>query len=412
MKSSRFLSILACFTLAAALSACSHGATSATGSSPRSDPSPASVTPTPSPTDTTEPPSPTPSPALVSWDQTMRLVQSGVARITMTGCGGAGAIGTGFLVAPNLIVTAAHVVRGAAALAVMVNGQVTSAAVMARNDLQDLALIKTATPIDGYIFSFASSKPDPGTRAAAIGFPEGQPIGISDGLISGLDRQFDTAYGVQKNLVQISVGVNPGNSGGPLVTLDGKVVGVVVSKMANTGGENVENMGYAVEGPVATGMVQPWENLSTTLAPESCGETGTNTNGSFPVYIIGGRDQTTLDIAQQLFAHGQAINLHAYDAGFDQFTPAARAAMKNAEDWGAGLGTSSWTQLTIQRMVVSDASHATATVVQQTRQSAADSKAGQTCSNWTLDYEMQFIGTKWLIGSAVSKDPNDIPAAC
>ncbi|MEO6530105.1 MAG: serine protease [Specibacter sp.] len=341
----------------------------------------------------------------------MAAVESGVARITMAQCGGAGGTGTGFLVAENLIATAAHVVRNEAALSVVVNGQVTSASVVARDDKQDLALIRTFVPVSGHVFSFALSDPIPGSASAGIGYPNDQPIGIADGIISGLDRKFPTDFGLREHLVQTSAPINPGNSGGPLVDMAGNVIGVVSARSELTSsGRPVENMAYAVAPSVARPAIGEWMNLTTTIAAAKCEDAVELGSGAFPV-SVGSNEPEAINVAQVLLAHGQAINLAAYDSAFSYFTASTKGAFGGAETWSQKLGTSLWTRLTIQSFVI-NADDATATVVLQTRQSAEFSNAGADCTNGTFDYLMKRVDGKWLIDQVNSLDPGGTPAAC
>ena len=71
----------------------------------------------------------------------------------------------------------------------------------------------------------------PGDQVVAVGFPFGIGPSASAGVVSGLKRQFRSPDGQQmlSNLIQFDAAANPGNSGGPLVTMDGEVVGIVTA---------------------------------------------------------------------------------------------------------------------------------------------------------------------------------------
>jgi serine protease DegQ len=64
-----------------------------------------------------------------------------------------------------------------------------------------------------------------------VGFPFGIGPSASAGVVSGLKRAFRSPEGKQEmsNLIQFDAAANPGNSGGPLVTMDGEVVGIVTA---------------------------------------------------------------------------------------------------------------------------------------------------------------------------------------
>ncbi|MUK01228.1 trypsin-like serine protease [Vibrio cholerae] len=111
---------------------------------PTSAPSPA-----PTPEITTQPPGINPA----AWPQTVAQVQSGIVQISVTTCDSSGT-GSGFLIAPDLVVTAAHVVADASAVDVSTSQGNAPASVLGINELADLALVQTSRPLNGYLFGF------------------------------------------------------------------------------------------------------------------------------------------------------------------------------------------------------------------------------------------------------------------
>ena len=88
----------------------------------------------------------------------------------------------------------------------------------------------------------------PGDQVAAVGFPFGIGPSVSAGVVSGLKRGFRSPEGKQElsNLIQFDAAANPGNSGGPLVTMDGEVVGIVTAILNPTPARTFIGIGFAV----------------------------------------------------------------------------------------------------------------------------------------------------------------------
>ena len=88
----------------------------------------------------------------------------------------------------------------------------------------------------------------PGDEVLAVGFPFGIGPSASAGVISGLQRAFRSPEGQQemRNLIQFDAAANPGNSGGPLVTMDGQVVGIVTAIYNPSQQRTFIGIGFAV----------------------------------------------------------------------------------------------------------------------------------------------------------------------
>ncbi len=159
--------------------------------------------------------------------------------------------GTGVFVSKDgLIITAAHVVKDAHAIKVLTQQGLKSAQVLKIDTSNDVALLKCegqfqAVPIK------SSSGVKLGQSVFTIGFPDTQLQGFSPKMTQG---EISSLSGVQDDVRdwQISVPVQPGNSGGPLFDFHGNVIGLVVAKLdavvtAQTTGALPENVNYAVK---------------------------------------------------------------------------------------------------------------------------------------------------------------------
>ena len=134
----------------------------------------------------------------------------------------------------GVILTNLHVVSGARRLQVVFHdGTESEAAVVRTQPEHDLAVIRAATVPDDLVAATLTSTRDlaPGDEVVAVGFPFGIGPSVTAGVVSGLRREFRSPEGqrVLTNLIQFDAAANPGSSGGPLVTTDGNVVGIVTA---------------------------------------------------------------------------------------------------------------------------------------------------------------------------------------
>jgi S1-C subfamily serine protease len=144
-------------------------------------------------------------------------------------------IGSGVVIIDNgTILTNLHVINGAKKVMVtFFDGSESEAVVLKTQPENDLAVLRARTIPDDLEAATMRSTDDlsPGDKVIAVGFPFGIGPSVSSGIVSGLKRQFRSPDGQQTltNLIQFDAAANPGNSGGPLVTMDGEVVGIVTA---------------------------------------------------------------------------------------------------------------------------------------------------------------------------------------
>lgn len=179
-------------------------------------------------------------------------VKSSVIRIETNACG-LQEIGTGFLIGPRLIATVEHVVDGASSITLQQgNKTVGTGTVIGEDQTRDVALVQASAPISGTQLQLASRAPALGESVAALGFPLGLPLTVTQGLVSGLGRTVPINGINRAEMVQTDAAVNPGNSGGPLLALDsGQVVGLV-----DLGTNLANGIGFAVSAQVAQPLLE------------------------------------------------------------------------------------------------------------------------------------------------------------
>jgi len=144
-------------------------------------------------------------------------------------------VGTGVVIVDSgVILTSLHVVAGAEKVSLrFADGTASDATVISVLPENDLAVLQAKTLPDDLQAATMRSTGDlaPGDQVVAVGFPFGIGPSASAGVVSGLGRDFRSPHGKQvlTNLIQFDAAANPGNSGGPLVTMDGEVVGIVTA---------------------------------------------------------------------------------------------------------------------------------------------------------------------------------------
>ena len=161
-------------------------------------------------------------------------------------------LGTGVVIIDNgTILTNLHVVWGAKKIKVrFANGHESEAVMMGAQPENDLAVLKALSLPDDLEAATMRSTADlrPGDHVIAVGHPFGIGPSVSYGVVSGLKREFRSAEGEKTltNLIQFDAAANPGNSGGPLVTMDGQVVGVVTAILNPSEQRTFIGIGFAV----------------------------------------------------------------------------------------------------------------------------------------------------------------------
>ncbi|MBL8352041.1 MAG: trypsin-like peptidase domain-containing protein [Burkholderiaceae bacterium] len=161
-------------------------------------------------------------------------------------------VGTGVVIVDKgLILTNLHVVSGAARITVnFADGSESGASVVSLQPENDLAVLQAHTiPDDLHAATMRSTGGlAPGDAVLAVGFPFGIGPSASQGVVSGLKREFRSPEGqrILTNLIQFDAAANPGNSGGPLVTMDGHVVGIVTAIMNPNQQRTFIGIGFAV----------------------------------------------------------------------------------------------------------------------------------------------------------------------
>lgn len=199
-------------------------------------------------------------------ESTVKIVSQGCGEILE---------GSGFIVAPGLVVTNAHVIAGTTSIQVQQDGPDSSGLATPATPIYfdpdfDLAVLRTGD-LSGPPLRIDSSYVPRGTDATVLGYPGGgpftpQPAGVRQ-LFDATGRNIYGAGLTEREVYELQAIVRPGNSGGPLVAPDGTVIGVVFSTSATD-----PDIGYALASPGVASRVAAAERSNTPTGTGSCAE--------------------------------------------------------------------------------------------------------------------------------------------
>jgi putative serine protease PepD len=166
--------------------------------------------------------------------------------------------GSGFVYdASGHVVTNAHVVDGAESVQVtFANGKTYDATVVGTDPSTDLAVLEVDAPASLLVpLTLAdSSKIAVGDTVVAIGSPFGLQNSVTSGIVSALGRSMEAPNGYTINgSIQTDAAINHGNSGGPLLDMDGRVIGVSAQIASESGGN--DGVGFAIPSNTVSSIV-------------------------------------------------------------------------------------------------------------------------------------------------------------
>jgi serine protease Do len=186
----------------------------------------------------------------------VQIVAQGSFRDPEVGMVSTAGSGSGFIVSDDgLVVTNNHVVTGAATLEVFIGGDATNgynATIVGVSECNDLALIQLDVDEPMPFLEWSSEAPSVGTEVYTAGFPLGDPeYTMTRGIVAKANAFGDTPWASIDSTIEHDANIQPGNSGGPLVGVDGRVVAV------NYASGNVTNQSqfFAIESTLAQDVV-------------------------------------------------------------------------------------------------------------------------------------------------------------
>jgi S1-C subfamily serine protease len=198
---------------------------------------------------------------------TVAAAEHSVVKLVGLGCGGE-VEGSGFVVAPGVVVTNAHVVAGVREPTVVdASGQHRTTVVLFDPN-EDLAVLKVPTLRDPALATTTAAVA-PGTAGAVLGYPGGGPLHADDAVV--LDEMIAVGQNiynqgsVRRAIYTLAADVQPGNSGGPLITADGRVAGIVFAKSISQ-----NQIGYALVWNELAAEVSTASQRSTPVPTGAC----------------------------------------------------------------------------------------------------------------------------------------------
>ena len=183
----------------------------------------------------------------------IRRLLSGANGAAESGERASGALGSGFVIrADGLIVTNRHVIVGARTVRVrLFDGKEVAAKIIGADAVTDIALLKVSAGTLPALHLGTSTTVSVGDDVIAIGNPFGLGQSVSSGIISARARTLEDDPYI--DFLQTDAAINHGNSGGPLMTVDGTVVGVTSAIFSPSGGS--VGLGFAIPAETVSSVV-------------------------------------------------------------------------------------------------------------------------------------------------------------
>ena len=203
----------------------------------------------------------------------VREVQDSTVRIVVPDTCGGTQLGTGWIAAPNTVVTNAHVVAGGDSLLVeerdAIGNGIEGTVVLFDANL-DLAVIKV-DGLSGDPLKLVTRRLDVGTPGATVGYPGSQSGTLVSGraavqnLIDARGRDIYNRNVVEREVYELRADVEQGDSGGPFITLKGDVAGVIFAASTTDG-----DTGYALTGAEVTDEIEEGEGRTSSVGTGGC----------------------------------------------------------------------------------------------------------------------------------------------
>jgi hypothetical protein len=305
--------------------------------------------------------------------------------------------GTGFIVGPDLVVTAAHVVEDFESMVVtMIDGEERLGQTIGYAPGQDAALIRLTESVDIEPLTWSEQTPRVGFDISVLGYPLNLDLSVTAGTISGVGRTILFPNGEQiPNVMQTDALTNPGNSGGPWLDETGRVIGLHIA-----GRDGAAGINWGVAAEVVRALVEQWTVEPQPYQPCTPPE----------AFLV--RSEATggdVDELVELFSdYAGGITSGDFDTAYERlWQPTVPVTT-----WAADLATSTWSDVTITSVTnapadrveeydIGEVNSWEVRVSATTNQAPRFGPDGQECTDWELVYLVASIdGVFWQIVSS------------
>jgi S1-C subfamily serine protease len=201
-------------------------------------------------------------------NEVVSTAQKSVVMIEGRGCGGI-IEGSGFVANTDIVMTNAHVAAGVSRPKVIrPDGTSLNATPIYFNPNLDIALLRV-NDLNMPVLPITADLLPNGTSVAVMGHPGGGPLRISSGVllenIKAVGRDIYDRGIVTRDIYEVQALIESGNSGGPMIDGQGRVIGIVFAKSVSN-----DNVGYAIRGDEVASLLERYSGSQTSVATGRC----------------------------------------------------------------------------------------------------------------------------------------------
>lgn len=406
----KLMSVMACAALLSGCSAigvspspatvtvtqASHPSTTSVTTSPTgsaSATSPSSQVPTDRTTTSTEP---------ITLQAAFEKVRGGVVRIQTATCSGGGQ-GSGFIIAPHLVATVAHVVQDGQTVRVINGSTSVAGTVIGIDPVADVALVRTATGLRGVPLALATTPSRVGDPVAALGYTVGEPLSFKPGSVNTLDRKATIDGATRYGLLELDFAADHGNSGGPVIDTAGRVVGLV-----DAGTEGRQGDRLAVSASIAAPLLTGWMSSPEPPEAKKC-QQAVGPDGA-PHATEPGQGEASAQAFETLNIYFDSIENGDYPTAVAQL--AQPMSVKLFRD---GVKSTHNSGFEVKSVTVASGGEPVVWLTFVSNQQAGDgpkARPQERCTNWSLDYHFRRVNGLWLIRSVRQHEAEPMTQSC